>query len=50
MAGQWNSFKKQATDQLKEYYPRLSYYYDNISFNYNYNKIVKKLKIYIKLN
>lgn len=46
MAGQWNSFKKQATDQLKEYYPRLSYYYDNISFNYNNNDIKRALKEY----
>lgn len=46
MAGQWNSFKKQATDQLKEYYPRLSYYYDNISFNYNNNDIKGALKEY----
>ena len=46
MAGQWNSFKEQATEQLKEHYPNLSYYYDNINFNYNNKDIKKALKKY----
>lgn len=45
-AGQWNSFKEQATKQLKELYPNLSYYYDNISFNFNNKDIKKALKEY----
>ena len=45
-AGQWNSFKDQATKQLKEMYPDLSYYYDNISFNFNNRDITNTLSEY----
>lgn len=45
-AGQWNSFKEQATKQLKEIYPDLSYYYDNISFNFNNKDISNALSEY----
>lgn len=48
--GQWNSFKEKATEQLRELYPNLSYYYDNISFNYNNEDIKKALKEYETLD
>lgn len=46
MGGQWNYFKEEATKQLKENYPDLRYYYDNISFNYNNKDIAKALNEY----
>ena len=50
MYGQWNNFKEKATEQLRELYPNLSYYYDNISFNYNNEDIKKALKEYETLD
>lgn len=50
MSGQWNSFKEKATKQLKIIYPDLSYYYDNISFNYNNADIAKALSEYETLD
>lgn len=49
-AGQWNLFKDQAIKQLKEIYPDLSYYYDNISFNFNNKDIKKALNEYNSLD
>jgi hypothetical protein len=48
--GQWNTFKEKATKQLKEIYPDIEYYYDNISFNYNNEDVAKALSEYEKID
>ena len=50
LSGQWNEFKKKSTNKLKEIYPELIYYYDNISFNYNNKDIANALNEYTTLN
>lgn len=46
VSGLWDNFKSKANAQLKEYYPDLCYYYDNINFNYNNKDIELALKKY----
>lgn len=46
ISGQWDRFKSLVNKRLKFIYPDLSYYYDNISFNYNYNNIKSILENY----
>lgn len=43
-SGQWSKFKEKSTLRLREYYPKLHYYYDNIYFNYNNQDITRALK------
>lgn len=44
VSGRWDEFKKKTTEELKQMYSNLCYYYDSICFNYNKSNILKALE------